>query len=75
MVPPQDRRGSGVVVEQMEEDRPKNDRKRQREPEKTSGKKVKDDEIDDNLDLEDVKPLLSLALLPPGSDSIIVVDN
>ena len=76
MVPPQDRHGRGVVEEEiMEEDRPKNDRKRPREPEDTSAKKVKDDDDVDSLDLEEVKPILYIGLLPPGSDNVIEVDN
>jgi hypothetical protein len=89
MVPPQDKRGSGVVDEEedmvvleterdsREQQRCK-DRKRQREPEDTNAKKAKDKEEEtdlDNLDLEEVKPILSLVLHPPGSEETIEVDQ
>ena len=53
------------------------DRKRQREPEDTNAKKAKDkEETDlDNLDLEEVKPILSLALHPPGSEETTEVEQ
>ena len=54
------------------------DRKRQREPEDTNAKKAKDKEEEtdlDNLDLEEVKPILSLALHPPGSEETTEVEQ
>ena len=76
MVPTQNMRGSGVVEEEkMEEDRTKNERKRPREPEDTNAKKVKDDEYADSLELEEIKPVLFIGLLPPGSDNVIELDN
>ena len=87
MVPPQEKRGSGVVDEEedmvvleterdsREQQRCK-DRKRQREPEDTNAKKAKDKETDlDHLDLEEVKPILSLVLHPPGSEETIEIDQ
>ena len=71
MVPTQNMRGSGVVEEEkMEEDRTKNERKRPREPEDTNAKKVKDDDDADSLELEEIQPVLSIGLLPPGSDNV-----
>ena len=75
MVPTQNRRGSGVVEEEKIEDRTKNERKRPREPEDTNAKKVKDDDDADSLEQEEIKPVLSIGLLPPGSDNVIEVDN
>lgn len=86
MVPPQDKRGSGVVVEEEEDmvateterenrEQRSNDRKRPRETEDTNAKKVKEVADEDHLDLEEVKPILSLVLHPPGREEIIEVDQ
>jgi hypothetical protein len=64
--------------ETAENNRDVKTRKRQREPEDTNAKKAKDKEEEtdlDNLDLEEVKPILSLVLHPPGSEETIEVDQ
>jgi hypothetical protein len=33
------------------------------------------DDDADSLELEEIKPVLSIGLLPPGSDNVIEVDN
>ena len=51
--------------------------KRQRKPEKTDtvNKKVKDNDKDNSLDLtSDIKPILSMGLVPPSKDEVVQID-
>ena len=80
--PLQDKRRSGNVSDEKEEedamDKPERNRKRKKATDETVKKKVKDNVNDnDNLDLaSDVKPILLIGLTPPSNEIIsIEIDN